>query len=140
MTLTGKILAALGFCLTTTLGQAAGLRSIEVAADAGGPALTGAMWSPCSQPPAQAQLGTFMLRGVKDCPIEGGKLPLVVISHGRGGNFAGLLGRIAGCRENSDAQCCDDDLPGTSHLSPAFHVVTSARPPPSDRDPRLSDR
>jgi predicted dienelactone hydrolase len=25
----------------------------------------------------------------KDCPIEGGKLPLVVVSHGRGGDFLG---------------------------------------------------
>ena len=25
----------------------------------------------------------------EDCPIEGGKLPLVVISHGRGGDFLG---------------------------------------------------
>ena len=29
------------------------------------------------------------LPGVKDCPIEGDKLPLVVISHGRGGSFIG---------------------------------------------------
>ena len=29
------------------------------------------------------------LPGVKDCPLRGDKLPLVVVSHGRGGNFAG---------------------------------------------------
>jgi len=86
MTLTAKILAVTGFCLTATLAQAAGLRAIEVA---GGPALTGAVWYPCSQSPAGVQLGNFILPGVKDCPIEGRKLPLVVISHGRGGNFAG---------------------------------------------------
>jgi predicted dienelactone hydrolase len=84
-----RSLVAIALCLAATCAQAAGLRSIEVAADAGGPALTGAMWSPCSQPPAGVQLGRFALPGVKDCPIEGGKLPLVVISHGRGGNFVG---------------------------------------------------
>ena len=29
------------------------------------------------------------LPGVKDCPIAGDRLPLVVISHGRGGDFIG---------------------------------------------------
>jgi len=91
MTLTAKILAAIGFCLTATLAQAAGLRAIEAPADTNGPALSGAMWYPCSRPLAGVQIGKFTLRGVKDCPIEGAKRPLVVISHGRGGNFAGHL-------------------------------------------------
>jgi predicted dienelactone hydrolase len=84
-----RFLVAIALCLTAAYAQAAGLRSIEVAADAGGPALTGAMWSPCSQPPAEAEIGKYTLPGVKDCPIEGSRLPLVVISHGRGGSFAG---------------------------------------------------
>jgi hypothetical protein len=44
-------------CLTATLAQAAGFRFIEVPADADGPALKGAMWYPCSEPPGEIQLG-----------------------------------------------------------------------------------
>lgn len=77
---------AVALCLAATLAQAAGFRFIEVPADTDGPALSGAMWYPCSQPPAEIQVGPFTLAGVKDCPISGDKLPLVVISHGWGGS------------------------------------------------------
>jgi predicted dienelactone hydrolase len=60
-----------------------------VPADAGGPALTGVMWYPCSTPPAEVDLGKVILRVVKDCPIKGQRLPLVVISHGRRGGALG---------------------------------------------------
>ena len=84
-----KFLVATTLCLTVTLAQAAGFRFIEVPADADGPALKGAMWYPCSEPPGEIQLGPFTLTGVKDCPISGDKLPLVVVSHGAGGSFDG---------------------------------------------------
>jgi predicted dienelactone hydrolase len=84
-----KLLAAIILCLTATLAQAAGLRSIDIAADAGGPALTGAVWYPCSQPAGMVDLGKISLPGVKDCPLPDKKLPLVVVSHGRTGSFAG---------------------------------------------------
>jgi predicted dienelactone hydrolase len=45
------------------------------------------MWSPCSAAPGEIDLGDVTLPGVKDCPIAGDKLPLVVISHGRRGSF-----------------------------------------------------
>jgi predicted dienelactone hydrolase len=89
MKLAAKILAALGLCLTATLAQAAGFRFIEVPGDANGPALRGAIWYPCSAPPGQVQLDRFTIPGVRNCPIEGDKLPLVVISHGRLGSFVG---------------------------------------------------
>jgi predicted dienelactone hydrolase len=38
---------------------------------------------------AEIDLGNVSLPGVKDCPIADDKLPLVVISHGRGGSFIG---------------------------------------------------
>ena len=38
---------------------------------------------------AEAEVDGRILPGVKDCRIEGDKLPLVVISHGRGGSFFG---------------------------------------------------
>jgi hypothetical protein len=35
------------------------------------------------------KIGLHVLTVTEDCPIAGGKLPLVVISHGRGGEFLG---------------------------------------------------
>jgi predicted dienelactone hydrolase len=84
-----RFLSTIGFCLTATLAQAAGLRSIDIPAGADGPAIHGAIWYPCAEPPGEVHLDIFTLRGVKDCPLLGNKLPLVVVSHGRGGNFAG---------------------------------------------------
>ena len=66
-----------------------GFRFLDVPVDADGPALEGAMWYPCSEPPAEIDLGkitaTFKItvRGAKNCPITGDKLPLVVFSHGK---------------------------------------------------------
>jgi predicted dienelactone hydrolase len=82
-------LLALALCGAAPLANAAGLRFIEVPADDAGPALTGAVWSPCAAPVGELQLGSAVLPAVKDCPIAGEKLPLVVISHGRGGSFIG---------------------------------------------------
>lgn len=82
-----SFLIALALLLTATLAEAAGFRFIEAPAGAEGPALKGAIWSPCSATPGEIDLGNVTLPGVKDCPIRGGKLPLVVISHGRGGSF-----------------------------------------------------
>jgi predicted dienelactone hydrolase len=86
---TVKFFAAFALCLTATLAHAAGIRFIEVPADAEGPAMKGAMWTPCTAPPGEIDLGDIILPGVKDCPISGDKLPLVVVSHGAGGSFDG---------------------------------------------------
>ncbi len=82
-----KFLVVIALCITATLAQAAGFRFIEVPADADGPALTGAMWYPCSEPPGEIDLGEIAAPGVRDCPISGDKLPLVVVSHGSGASF-----------------------------------------------------
>jgi predicted dienelactone hydrolase len=84
-----KLLGAITLCLGATLAQAAGLRAIDIAADAGGPAISGAVWYPCSQPPGEANIGKYTFAGVKDCPVPDAKLPLIVVSHGRTGSFAG---------------------------------------------------
>jgi predicted dienelactone hydrolase len=84
-----KFFVTIAFCLTGTLAQAAGFRFIDMPADADGPALKGAMWYPCAERPGEIDLGNIAVPGVKDCPISGDKLPLVVVSHGRGGNFIG---------------------------------------------------
>ena len=60
-----------------------------------GPALSGAIWYPCSAEPKHVELGDlgvgvdYGLVGVKDCPVTGTKLPLVVFSHGTNGWFGG---------------------------------------------------
>ena len=82
-----KFLVAIALCVVATLAQAAGLRSIDVPADAAGPTLKGGMWSPCSEPPDEVVLGGRTMPGVKDCSISGDKLPLIVVSHGNGGSF-----------------------------------------------------
>lgn len=84
-----KLFGAIILCLTATLAHGAGLRAIDIPADADGPALAGALWYPCSQPAGMIDLGKIPLPGVKDCPLPDKDLPLVVVSHGRTGNFAG---------------------------------------------------
>ena len=60
-----------------------------------GPNLTGAIWYPCEAKPKDVELGDrgvgvdYGLIGVKDCPVTGAKLPLIVISHGYVGWFGG---------------------------------------------------
>lgn len=75
------------FCLASP-ARAAGLQLLD-----SDPKLKGAIWTPCAAGPQSVALGrlavtaTESLPGVKDCPIRGNKLPLVIISHGRGGWF-----------------------------------------------------
>ena len=84
-----RFLAAIGFCLTSTLAQAAGLRSIDIPADADGPAIHGMIWYPCAKPPGEVKIGRAILPGVQDCPLAGDHLPLIAASHGQGGTFLG---------------------------------------------------
>jgi len=84
-----KLLGAITLCLTSTLAQGAGLRAVDIPASADGPALKGTVWYPCSQPPGEVDLGKITLLAVKDCPLPDKKLPLIVVSHGRKGNFVG---------------------------------------------------
>lgn len=88
MTLT-RLLSLTTFCLSTTLAHAAGFSFIEVPADKNGPALRGAVWSPCTAPANRISLDPLVIAGVKNCPTSGTQLPLVVISHGTGGSFLG---------------------------------------------------
>ena len=84
-----SFLIALTLLLTAAVAQAAGFRFIEAPAGPDGPALKGAMWSPCSAAPGEIDLANVTVSEVKDCPIGGDKLPLIVMSHGRGGSFVG---------------------------------------------------
>jgi predicted dienelactone hydrolase len=77
------------FWMAASTAHAAGVRFIDVPTNGDDPALTGAVWSPCGAPAQEVQLRRLTAPGVKDCPIAGERLPLVVISHGRTGWFAG---------------------------------------------------
>ena len=84
-----RLLSLTAFCLSTTLAHAAGFSFIQVPADKNGPTLRGAVWSPCASPAGRISLDPLVIPGVKDCPIFGTQLPLVVVSHGTGGSFLG---------------------------------------------------
>jgi predicted dienelactone hydrolase len=77
-------------CLAASLAQAAGFQRIKIPASGALSApLKGAVWYPCAKPPVEMKIGRYVLAVTEDCPMAGGKLPLVVISHGRGGDFLG---------------------------------------------------
>lgn len=82
-------LLAAALCGAATLARAAGFTFIEVPADKDGPALRGAVWSPCSTPPGRIDLAPLVLQGTRDCALAGQGLPLVVMSHGAGGSALG---------------------------------------------------
>ncbi|WP_208513951.1 dienelactone hydrolase [Variovorax paradoxus] len=84
-----RFLLPLALGLGAACAQAAGFSTLEIPADADGPALRGAVWTPCAAPDGQVQLERNTLPGVRDCPIAGDRLPLVVLSHGYGGSFLG---------------------------------------------------
>ncbi|WP_043618074.1 alpha/beta hydrolase family protein [Chromobacterium violaceum] len=75
------------FCLYTAITHAAGIKFAQVPADANGPALKAMVWTPCAVSAQEVPIGPFVLKGRRDCPTNGERLPLVVISHGHGGSF-----------------------------------------------------
>ena len=75
--------------LSAAVVRAAGLQPIEVPAGEGGEAIYGLVWSPCSQPAAPMQLGRLEISASPQCPVNGTNLPLILISHGYGGNDLG---------------------------------------------------
>jgi predicted dienelactone hydrolase len=111
MRLSSFMFVAIALCLAATLAQAAGFRVI----DADGPALKGAMWYPCSQPPGEIQVGLLTLPGVKNCPISGDKLPLVVISHGSRGSLAN--------QHDTAGTLADAGFSGRDQSSRRYHLL-----------------
>jgi len=83
------IYAVILWCLGSP-ARAAGIQLLD-----SDPDLAGAIWYPCATKPQPVPLGRLTVQfidslpGVKDCPVTGTKLPLVIVSHGRGGWFAG---------------------------------------------------
>jgi predicted dienelactone hydrolase len=66
---------------------AAGLKFLTVPADASGPAITVAIFYPSADKPSPVTFGPFTTLAAEDGKIDGRGLPLVVLSHGRGGSF-----------------------------------------------------
>lgn len=86
------VLALLVACTCVPLGSAvaAGFERIQVPAGREGPEIQAMVWTPCAVPPADVELGPYVVRGVSGCAVPPiGKLPLVVISHGQGGSLLG---------------------------------------------------
>ncbi|SDR54356.1 Predicted dienelactone hydrolase [Burkholderia orbicola] len=83
-----RLLAAL-LCLSATVAHAAGVKFLRIPADAAGPELRAMVWTPCADATQSLTVGPYTLKGRRDCPTAGDKLPLVVISHGHGGSFLG---------------------------------------------------
>ena len=83
------ILLALLLCFPPASVRTAGLSLLEVPAGGDGAALTGAVWSPCAAPAQTVKLRRVEVPGVRDCPVEGEGLALIVISHGAFGWFGG---------------------------------------------------
>jgi len=84
-----RFLSFAALCLAATFAHAAGFAFIDVPADKDGPALRGAVWSPCAAPAGPIKLDLLVIEGVRGCPIAGTRLPLVIVSHGSGGSLIG---------------------------------------------------
>ncbi|MDR5781327.1 dienelactone hydrolase [Caballeronia sp. LZ065] len=76
-------------CLLASTCHSAGVKLFDIPADASGPALQAAVWTPCASVPERIEAGTTLLRGTEHCAVVGTALPLVVISHGHGGSRLG---------------------------------------------------
>jgi predicted dienelactone hydrolase len=68
---------------------AAGLKLLNVPAAASGPDVTVAVWYPSADKPSPVMFGPFTALAARDGRLSGKGLPLVVLSHGRGGSFVG---------------------------------------------------
>jgi predicted dienelactone hydrolase len=77
------------FCCAATPVRAAGIQFIDVPIEAENAVLSGAVWYPCAEPAQQVRLHGLSISGTMDCPISGGRFPLVVISHGMTGWVGG---------------------------------------------------
>jgi predicted dienelactone hydrolase len=83
-----KNIALLAAIFASVPASAAGLKLLKVPADASGPAITVSVWYPSPDRPSPVAFGPFTASAAQDGILNGNGLPLVVLSHGRGGSFA----------------------------------------------------
>ncbi len=76
-------------CLCSSPAHAAGVQFIVIPPGGDNGALSGAVWSPCASPPQEVKLYSVATPALLNCPLQGAKLPLIVISHGQDGWFGG---------------------------------------------------
>ena len=82
--LAGACLAAVA---TLAAAQSAGLRSIDVPYHGG--TMEATVWYPTAAPEAAAAFGPFNVHAAVGAPPAAGRFPLVLVSHGTGGNRLG---------------------------------------------------
>lgn len=83
------LVAALLFCVPVNSAYAAGISTTVVAASGQDGAIEVLVWSPCASTTSDLSMGPYIVHATKDCAVAGSSLPLVVISHGRGGTRLG---------------------------------------------------
>ena len=71
----------------STPAAAAGLKLLDIPADGSGPAIKVAVWYPSADPTLPVTFGPFTMSAAQNGAVSGHGLPLVVLSHGRGGSF-----------------------------------------------------
>jgi predicted dienelactone hydrolase len=83
------LIGLLAAVIISAPAAAAGLKFLTIPADASGPTITVALWYPSADNPSPVTIGPLQVLAAKDGKIEGHGLPLIVLSHGRGGSFLG---------------------------------------------------
>jgi predicted dienelactone hydrolase len=84
-----QILLGVALSVIATMAHAAGIHFFDVDGDGVARQLTGAIWYPCNASRQEVIVRNLAILGARDCFVDGDKLPLVVLSHGRGGWFGG---------------------------------------------------
>lgn len=84
-----RVIAGMGLLLSHTMANAAGISVLELPAAGKAPALQAVLWTPCAKPAVPVQMGVFTLQGLRGCDVAGKALPLIVVSHGKGGSAIG---------------------------------------------------
>jgi len=89
MTVASKLSLCLfsALALSAAVSHAAGFQRLDLPMDQNGPALQGAVWTPCAEPSAEIKVGAVSIAGTRDCKIPDGRYPLIVMSHGSGGAY-----------------------------------------------------
>jgi predicted dienelactone hydrolase len=81
------LIGLLAAVIMSAPAAAAGLKFLTVPTDASGPAITVAIFYPSADKPSPVTFGPFTTLAAQEGKIDGRGLPLVVLSHGRGGSF-----------------------------------------------------